>query len=242
MSALSSLCSVRRLSLFASGAVFAVSAGCGTADLITYAKDARAQGQSAYAAGDYPGAAAAFASATRQDPRDYQSFYDLGASYQAMGDYEQAIGAYRSSLGVAPMTLAGKQDVATHDRTVDSLAQSIAHTGSSGDEETTLEAKARANPNVEDLWMLAKIYRYAKQADEAIETYTKAVLLAPDRFDVAKEAGLYELGLNQNDRAAQALKQAYADNPDDAEVNDALHRLGVVTGPSLRDERTLSHI
>ena len=68
------------------------------------------------------------------------------------------------------------------------------------------------------------------------------MLLAPARFDVAKEAGLYELGLDPNDPAAQSLKQAYADNPDDAEVNDALRRLGVVTGPSLRDERTLSHI
>ena len=59
---------------------------------------------------------------------------------------------------------------------------------------------------------------------------------------MAKEAGLYEEGLKQNDRAAITLKKAYADNPDDAEVNDALRRLGVVVGPSLRDAGSLSHI
>ncbi len=223
-------------------AALLAAAGCAGPEVFTYAKDARAQGLADYNTGDYVNAAAAFANATRQDPRDYQSFYYLGASHQATGDYQQAIGAYRSSLDVAPLTLAGKQDVGLHYRTRDGLAQCIAKSGTSSDEETTLEKQVAAHPDVDDQWMLAKIYRYAGQADEAVEAYSKAVLLDPGRFDVTKEAGLYEEGLKQNDRAAFSLKKAYADNPNDDEVNAALRRLGVVVGPSLMDERNLSHI
>ena len=232
---------VRRIPVLAGAALALAIAGCGP-EVFTYAKDARAAGMDHYSQGNYVDAAADFADATRQDPRDYQSYYYLGASYQATGSYQQAIGAYRSCLGTAPMTLAGKQDVALHYRAMDSLAQCIAKSGAGSDEETSLENQAKTNPTVDDTWMLAKIYRYSGQGDEAVEAYTKAVLLDPARFDVAKEAGLYEEGLKQNDRAAQTLKKAYADNPNDDEVNSALQRLGVVLGPSLRDASTLSHI
>ncbi len=233
--------SVRRFVSLGGLSLAAAAAGCGP-ETFTYAKDARAQGMALYGQSDYVDAAAAFANATRQDPRDYQSFYYQGASYQAMSQYQQAIGAYRSCLGVGPLTLAGSQDGALHYRAVDGLAQSIAKSGTASEEETDLENRTRTAPAVDDLWLLAKIYRYNGQADEAIEAYTKAVLLDPARFDIAKEAGLYEEGLKQNDKAARTLKSAYAANPDDEEVNAALRRLGVVVGPSLRDERTLSHI
>jgi tetratricopeptide (TPR) repeat protein len=232
---------IRSATLAAVASSLAVAAGgCGP-ETFTYAKDAKAEGMSLYARSDYVGAAAAFANATRQDPRDYQSYYYLGASYQATNSYQQAIVAYRNCLAAAPMTLAGQQDGPIHTLAVDNLAQCIAKGGTANDEETALEAKVKAAPNVDDLFMLAKIYRYAGQADEAVETYTNAVIQNPKRFDVAKEAGLYEEGLKQNDRAALTLKKAYADNPDDADVNAALTRLGVVLGPSLRDEATLSH-
>ena len=176
MSPLALMC---RSSALAGGVLLAVVAGgCGP-ETFTYAKDARAQGMSLYGQSDYVDAAAAFANATRQDPRDYLSYYYLGASYQATGSYQQAIGAYRSCLGAAPMTLAGKQDRATHYRAVDNLAQCIAKAGTANDEETALEAKTKANPDVDDLWMLAKIYRYSSQADEAVQAYTSAVLLDP---------------------------------------------------------------
>ena len=125
---------------------------------------------------------------------------------------------------------------------MDNLAQCIAKSGTANDEETVVEGKNGGHPSVDALWFLAKIQRYAGQADEAIDTYTRASLKDTSRFDIAKEAGLYELGLKQNGRAAQMLKKAYAVNPDDEQVNDALRQLGVVVGPSLRDPSTLSHI
>ncbi len=240
MPAPSPLAPVRRFAVLAAG-LLAAAAGCGP-ETFTYAKSAHAQGMALYGQSDYVDAAAAFANATRQDPKDYQSYYYLGASYQALGQNQQAIGAYRSCLATAPMTLAGSQDGPTHARAVDGLAQCIAKSGTSSQEEATVEARTKTDPTVDDLYFLAKIYRYNGQADEAIETYTKAVLLDPTRFDVAKEAGLYEEGLKQNDKAARTLKAAYADDPNDDEVNAALRRLGVVIGPSLRDAGTLSHI
>src|SRR5882757_11187366 len=66
-------------------------AGFGCAEAITYAKDAHKEGMSLYEQGDYVDAVAAFSNATRQNPRDYPSYYYLGASYQAMGSYQQSI-------------------------------------------------------------------------------------------------------------------------------------------------------
>ena len=58
-------------------------AGFGCAEAITYSKDAHKEGMSLYEQGDYVDAAAAFSNAVRQNPRDYPSYFYLGASYQA---------------------------------------------------------------------------------------------------------------------------------------------------------------
>ena len=216
--------------------------GCGP-EAFTFAKDAKAEGMQLYQNGDYVNAAAAFGNATRQAPRDYQSFYYQGASYQAVGSFQQAIAAYRSEQAVQPLTLAGQQDAGLKYQTMDNLAQCIAKSRTGvADESAAVEKRAAGGASVDDQWYLAKIYRYAGDADAAIETYTKAVLLDPTRFDIAKEAGLYEEGLGQTQSAATTLKKAYAANPNDEQVNAALRRLGVVVGPSLRDPSDLSHI
>ena len=126
---------------------------------------------------------------------------------------------------------------------MDNLAQCIAKTKTGvADEVAAVRKRDAAQPNAGDEWYLAKIYRYSLDPDSAIEAYTAAVLLDPSRFDIAKEAGLYEEGLGQNQKAATTLKAAYADNQDDEQVNAALRRLGVVPGPSLMHQADLSHI
>jgi tetratricopeptide (TPR) repeat protein len=116
------------------------------------------------------------------------------------------------------------------------MAKSETH----GVETVALEQKCAGKASVEDQWMLAKVYRYTGDADAAIDAYNKAVLIAPTNFTITKEAGLYEQNLGQNDRATFALKKAYASNPNDEQVNDGLRRLGVVLGPSIKDERYLA--
>ena len=204
--------------------------GCAGSESLTYAKDASRQGMSLYQDGDYVDASAAFNSATRQNPRDYPSYYYLGACYQAMGSTQQAISAYRSCLNIMPMTLDGKRDLNLRYKTMDALAMMIAKSATCNEETASMEKKCAGKASVDDQWMLAKIYRYSGDADAAVEAYNKAVLVDPSRFEITKEAGLYEAVLGQNDRAAFTLKKAYAVRTDDAQVNAALRKLGIVTG------------
>lgn len=203
--------------------------GFGCAEAITYSKNAHAEGMALYQQGDYVDASAAFANAARQNPRDYPSYFYLGASYQALGSYQQSISAYRSCLDTMPLSLAGKQDTAMRFRAMDALAMVIAKSATSAEETALMEKKCAGRAQVDDQWLLAKIYRYSGDADAAVEAYDKAVLIDSSRFEITKEAGLYEAVLGQNDRAALTLKKAFAVNPNDEQVNDALHRLGVVT-------------
>jgi cytochrome c-type biogenesis protein CcmH/NrfG len=215
--------------------------GSGCADALVYAKDAHNQGMELYNEGDYADAAGAFENATRQDPRDYSSYYYLGACYDQMHDYREAISAYHSSLDVMGLTLAGQHDQATRDRALDALAGSIAHSPSVGVETVAMEQKCKANPtDVEDQWLLAKVYRYSGDADAAVDAYNKAVLVGSKKFALTKEAGMYEESLGQTQRATFALRQANAVNPDDPQVTAALHRLGVTPGMTVKDDRDLA--
>ncbi len=213
----------------------------GCADLMTYAGDDRRQGLDLYQKSEYADATAAFLNATRQDPQDYLSFYYLGASYQARGLYPQAITAYRSCLDVMPLSLAGQNDLPTWYHARDGLATSIAKGPTYAAETAKLERSAAGKGSVEDQWLLAKIHRAAGDADAAVDEYNKAVHIDPTRFDVLKEAGLYEYGLKQTDLAEFTLKRAYGVDPNDNDVNAALRQLGVVLGPSLADPSSLSH-
>ena len=236
--------SLSKYVLIAANAVIASSlllgSAGGCADALTYAKDARRDGMSLYNEGNYTEATAAFANATRQDPRDYRSYYYLGASNEAEHQYQRAISAYHSCLDVMPLTLEGKNNVAFRNRAIDSLATAISKSESQHEETTSLEQKCAGKANVEDQWLLAKIYRYTGDADAAIEAYNKAVRIDPDNFTIAKEAGLYEQSLGQTQSATFALKKAYAINPNDQQVNDALRGQGVVVGPSLKDSHDLA--
>ena len=233
----------RTVVLVAANALLATSllvSGSGCADSLVYAKDARRDGMALYNEGNYTEAVAAFANATRQDPRDYHSYYYLGASYQAQHQFQQATSAYRSCLDVMPLTLDGKNDTQFRYRTIDALATAMAKSETHGVETVALEQKCAGKASVEEQWMLAKVYRYTGDGDAAIDAYNKAVLIAPTNFTITKEAGLYEQNLGQNDRATFALKKAYAVNPNDEQVNDGLRRLGVVLGPSIKDSRDLA--
>jgi len=207
------------------GSLLLAAAGCG--DALIYAKDTRRQGMELYNDGNYGDAAATFANATRQDPRDYRSYYYMGASYEAQHAYQQAISAYKSCLDVMPLTLEGKNNIPFRYHTLDSLATAMSKSSTHSDEAVALEEKLKGKVSVEDQWVLAKLYRYSGDADAAVDSYNKVVLIAPDNFTIAKEAGLYEASLGQTNRAAFALKKAFAINPEDEQVSDALRKLGV---------------
>ncbi len=212
----------------------------GCADAFTYANDARAEGLALYNQGDYADAEASFANAARQDPRDYKSYYYMGSSYDQLQAYQQAIGSYRTCLSVMSLTLLGKNDTPFRYRALDALATAISHSSTHGLETVALEQKCAGKALVEDQWLLAKIYRYTGDADAAVDAYNKAVLIANDNFTLTKEAGLYEETLGQKQHAIYALRHAYAVDPQDQQVSDALHRLGVSPDVSAIDNHGLA--
>lgn len=213
----------------------------GCADSLSYATNARHEGMGLYNEGAYADAAGAFGNATRQDPRDYHSYYYMASSYEQMHDYQQAISGYKSCLDVMNLTLLGKNDPQFRMRALDSLASAIAHSSSQDFETKALEKKCEGQAKQEDQWLLAKVYRYTGDADAAVDAYNKAVLINPKNFTIAKEAGIYEEGLGQTQRASFALRSAYAVHPNDAEVIAALQRMGVpAIAPDEKDERDIA--
>jgi tetratricopeptide (TPR) repeat protein len=215
----------------------------GCSDVLTFAEKDRDAGLEAYNAADYPKAAGAFRAALRQDPRDYRSQFYLGQSSLQMQNYQQAIVAFRSCLDSQNVTLAGREDNEMRLKAIDGLAQAIVKSDESDSEVNRLEQNARNAQGADaarQFFTLAKVYRYRKLPDMALDYYNRSTLDDPKNFEYAKEYGLYCEQLQQSARAQEALHHAYALNAADKDVTDALRRLGVVPGPSLRSKADLA--
>jgi tetratricopeptide (TPR) repeat protein len=215
----------------------------GCSDMLTYAQRNRDVGMDAYREADYPKAAGAFRSALRQDPRDYLSHYYLGLSSLQLKNYQQALVAFRSCLETQNVTLAGQEDNGTRIKALDGLAQAIVKSDDSDQEVNRVEQTARGAKGylaAREFFVLAKVYRYRMLPDMALDYYNRATLDDPKSFDYAKEYALYCEQLQQTARAQEALRKAYALDATDKEVADALRRLGVVPGLSLKDKDDLA--
>jgi tetratricopeptide (TPR) repeat protein len=213
--------------------------GC-AGDYLSYASESRAAGIAQLNENQPDKAAGSFQNAVRQNPRDYQSFYWLGVSYDRQGAYAQAAQAYRTSLDVQQGTYDGRKDVVFRRKTLDGLAIAIAKSPTRNEEIAMIEQKNAGREKAEDALLLARIYFYSGDADSAIECYNRAALLDPEDALISKEVGLYFEKIGQTKNAEPLLKRAYTANPQDAEVTAALRRLGIVPGPSLKEERALA--
>jgi tetratricopeptide (TPR) repeat protein len=92
----------------------------------------------------------------------------------------------------------------------------------------------------QEFFVLAKVYRQRMLPDMAIDYYNRACLNDAKNFAYLKEFGLYLEQLQQNEKAEQTLRKAYAINQTDPEVTSALQRLGVVPGLSLKNKDDLA--
>lgn len=214
-------------------------AGCG-ADVMNLSSKAQREGLALYNEGQYDEAAGTFRNSIRENPRNYKSFYYLGACYDSMKQYQLAAQAYRSSLDVMPFTMAGDEDVEFRARTLDALATAIARGDSGVAQLVREEQNSTGQAKVENAFLLAKVYRYTGDVDGALDTYNRATMLDKKNFAIAKEYGLYLIQVGQSQKAERPLKRAYSINSRDAQVNAALRQLGIVPGPTIRDTRDLS--
>ena len=223
----------------AGGAVVAGLLG-GCSDVVTFSKDFHDDGMKLYAEKDYPDAAGAFNTATRQVPNDYVDYYYLADCYAKQGQYQQAIAAYRACYQIAALDGFGKQDAKLHDQVLDGWAAAIAASDSRDSETNAVEARAHQEQTADDYLLLAKIYNDRGDPDSAMQAYSRAEMIDPQNFAIAKEYGLYLEKMGQNDKAVTPLRQAYALNSSDTQVTAALRRVGVVPGPSFKDQSALA--
>ena len=205
---------------------------------VTNTKAVRDTGIRQYNAGEYIDAAGTFKNATRQDPRDYQSYAYLGDCYQQMGQQQQSIQAYKASLDTARRSFQGREDAAFRARTLDGLAGAIAKSGEV--EINAAQTAANSGANGEGWFLMAKIHRNLGDADSALDAYNRAALMGPKDFFISKDYGLFLEQIGQAKPAEKMLRRAYTLNGKDADVVAALRRIGVVPGPSLYDQSALA--
>jgi Flp pilus assembly protein TadD len=225
------------VSLFMLGLTFALG-GC--ADVVTYSGKAKNEGMKLYQQGDYADAAGAFRESARQMPTNYEAYYYLGACYDQMGQFQQAIPAFKTALETSALTLAGKEDVAFHNKIIDGLAGAIAQSDIRDAEIDRAQKDAQEHSTSEAWYLLAKIYAYRGDADSAIDAYNRASLLEPNNFYIEKDYGMFMEKLGQNARAEAPLRRAYSLNSNDPQVAESLRRIGVVPGPSILNQNQLA--
>jgi tetratricopeptide (TPR) repeat protein len=213
--------------------------GCASSDMITFSKDAQRKGINLYNDGQYAEAAGAFRNASRQNPRDYKNYYYLGASYEQMKQNQQAIHAYRTAHELLNRSMAAREDDDFRMRIINGLGRSIARSDQRDLETDAAVEQAESQGGAEKWFILAKVYAFRGDADSAIDAYNRASLLAPQNFLIQRDYGLYLEQIGQPQRAQAPLKKAYALNPD-PQVADALRRVGIVPGPSLKPASALA--
>jgi tetratricopeptide (TPR) repeat protein len=211
--------------------------GCGS--VVTFSKVSREKGIEQYNAGQYTEAEGAFADAIRQNPRDYVSHTYLGLLYDRQKQYTNALAHYRTSLDVQPLTQKGLEDADFRAKTLTAQADTLAKIPDNDRSVNDLTAKAAASTSGEEAYQLARIYAGRGDADSAVAAYNQAAQQAPGKFYIVKAQGLYFIRQGLKPQAEQALRQAYRLNDQDPEVNAALRTLGVIPGPSLKDEGQL---
>jgi len=213
-------------------------AGC--SDLAADSTSSRQQGNASAKQGEFAEAVGAFKNATRTDPRDYKAHYGLAVSYYNLKSYHEAIKSYKATLDVMTRTLAGQEDIAFRAQVIDGLAVCIASAPERMAEMDILDKQAREQKSAEAYYTLAKTYQYLGDADSAIDAYNGATLLDKSNFCLNKDYGLYLEKVGQIQQAATPLQRAYQLDKNDQQVVLALRRIGVVPGPSLKEEKDLA--
>lgn len=201
-------------------------------------KHSREQGQKLLAEGNYADAAGAFRNAVRRDPTDYRSWYGLGQTYDATKNDHQAIQAYQAALDVQKRTIPGREDEPMRVKIIDALARAMAR---ANDRTLQDDAIGSRPQTAETRYVQAKAFAYMGDMDSAIESYNQAILLDKKDFAIYKDYGLFLEKLpGMRADAAKQLRRAYQLNSKDEQVAAALRRVGVVPGPSLKEQEQLA--
>lgn len=206
-------------------------AGCTTDQpLVSNPRKARLEGIELYNRADYENAAGAFRNAVRQEPRDYRSHYYQGLTYERLGNVQQAIQSYKSALDVMKETPAGRDAIDFRQIVMNTLGSALAKYDTNHLEQDLLSRQATnmefdGRQRAESYFQLAKVERYRRDADSALQAYYKASELDRNDFWLQKEAGLYMLQMGQNNRAVKSIQRANELRARDSEIIAAMQQL-----------------
>lgn len=193
-----------------------VGMGSGGCELFTFSREARERGIKLYNEGNFTDAAGSFQNAVRQRPTDYLSHFWLGRTYERLGQNQRAIQSYKAARDIRLETMDGIRDVETREAIFDGLARTIAASAERDLEIQRLRERAAVARDGDDLIVLARVYRAAGDADNAIVAYQEAVERFPRDQRYALEFGTYLRDLGFRERARQVLTDAarVRPNPD----------------------------
>src|SRR3984885_14178315 len=147
------------------------------------------------------------------DPNNFQTWFDLGFVYNALGNIPDSIAAYRKSVAAKPDVFESNLN----------LGLMLAKTGQPDAEQflraaTTLKPTANVDEGQARAWLsLAHVLENSKP-DEAIEAYKRVASLDPKDPEPHLSAGLLLEKENRFADAEQEYKQALALDPNSSDA------------------------
>ena len=209
----------------------------GCAEVMTNTRLDRENGIKLYNDGQYADAAGALREAVKHNPADLQTHYYLALSLDHLGAFDEAIQQYRTTLTLMENSLEGRESPEMRKRVIDQMADCV----SKAHDTDPSTAMLHGGKTAEDQYIKAKIESKLGDADAALEAYRQSLLLDRDQPEVRRDYGLYLAQLGQTDAARTELKRAYAMNPKDEKTAAGLRKVGIIPGPSLKDESDMAH-
>ncbi len=190
--------------------------------------DLRAQGNEAFATGDYARAVTLYQSYVDRRPQEAPMQYQLGVSLLAMGEAEQA----REHLQVAYDLDPGNP------KYIEMLATATMQTSG----EDALEFLQSAAEGTRDSRVYMTLGYFAREAgfiDEAEAAYKQAVVLGGlESAEPHRELAKFYRSVGDSQSEVERLRVVLSFDADDEQANERLRDLGEIPGPTFALEPT----
>lgn len=191
----------------------------------------KAQGFKAYERGDYLTAAGRYEPVTDQYPSDWEAHYYLGMCYLELGKPVQAQTELEQALITKEYSSVWTQTI------LDSLAEAYFRQDRLDAMYGFLQAQIDKYGTWQDYARQARYMAKAGDIDGAALAYRKAAFFSRNQdAAIYIEIADFYASIADYNRAKQSLRYAYFLDEGNAGIEDRFRRLGVVPGPTTREQ------